>query len=800
MRKFTNLIIALLLALGSMAQTPGSFSYQAVIRDALGNVMSNKDVVINISVLQGSENGTEVYTEYWNVKTNAFGLVNLEVGLKDPQNFMAINWMNGPYYFSLSVDDEYLGTTPILSVPFAQLAQHVVDADDADADPTNELQNISISGNKLSISGGSTITLPIDSSKQTLTLTGHQLTINGGNTITLPDSIREAELPAQTGNSGKYLTTDGSSPAWSEISFDDVTNKPNIKDSVISYGFSGDYNDLSNKPTTISAEQAAAIVTYTSSIGAFATKIKADSIALTTLIDGNTTNITTNATDIATNLQAIQDTASQLRADIPDVNDYQLAIVDHDTSSTNEIELPEQVTGDANKLLVADGSGGVSWIAPIFGLINWNESSYTYNGVEGAKFTPSSTTTNVDVVLQPKGRGAILANEPDGTYAGGFNRGSGAVDLQSVRDLAAFVASGSFSVISGGHNNQALDDFSVIGGGANNTASENGATVSGGHNNTASGTSSSIGGGMLNIASGTYAHIGGGYINEASNYYSYVGGGQNNKANQIFSLVVGGYNNMASGQYSAVAGGYKNKADGNKSTVAGGDSNIANAICSTVAGGNNNSANGSYSFAVGLGNHANSFGETVLGYYAVAPAGNTKSIVSTDRLFTIGNGTDDVDRSDAFSILKSGNTMVGGSLTINGNGSDTSVTLPTDRGTDGQVLTTDGSGNTSWQTTFSGSSAIVTKSVNYTATSSDKYIVCAAGITISLPTAAGISGTEYIIKNISSSNVTVKADRSGKIIQDAATHTSSATLGVEAKNNWIKLVSDGVNWLAFSAF
>ncbi|MEM9929859.1 MAG: tail fiber protein, partial [Bacteroidota bacterium] len=40
---------------------------------------------------------------------------------------------------------------------------------------------------------------------------------------------------------------------------------------------------------------------------------------------------------------------------------------------------------------------------------------------------------------------------------------------------------------------------------------------------------------------------------------------------------------------------------------------------------------------------------------------------------------------------------IGGSLTFNNNGTNTSLTLPTDRGTNGQVLTSDGNGNATWQ-------------------------------------------------------------------------------------------------------
>jgi hypothetical protein len=68
----------------------------------------------------------------------------------------------------------------------------------------------------------------------------------------------------------------------------------------------------------------------------------------------------------------------------------------------------------------------------------------------------------------------------------------------------------------------------------------------------------------------------------------------------------------------------------------------------------------------------------------------------------VGNGISDVAKSNALTILKNANTTIGGSLTLNGNGTNTSITFPTSRGTSGQVLQTDGSGNTSWSS-FTGS-------------------------------------------------------------------------------------------------
>jgi hypothetical protein len=100
---------------------------------------------------------------------------------------------------------------------------------------------------------------------------------------------------------------------------------------------------------------------------------------------------------------------------------------------------------------------------------------------------------------------------------GGDPRGLHAVDLQSARSAATQVASGDYSVISGGRDNTASGVYyATVGGGRGNTASGWGATVGGGGFNTASRTHATVGGGERNTASGDAATVGGGDGNTAS--------------------------------------------------------------------------------------------------------------------------------------------------------------------------------------------------------------------------------------------------------------------------------------------
>ena len=63
MKKTYTLFIILFFGLYLHAQVPQKMSYQAVIRNNLNNLVSNANVGIKVSVLQGSASGTSVYTE-----------------------------------------------------------------------------------------------------------------------------------------------------------------------------------------------------------------------------------------------------------------------------------------------------------------------------------------------------------------------------------------------------------------------------------------------------------------------------------------------------------------------------------------------------------------------------------------------------------------------------------------------------------------------------------------------------------------------------------------------------------------
>ena len=130
MKKFSPLVMFLICSYVAFAQTPEKMSYQAIVRDANNTLLEDKLVGIQVSILQNSETGSEVYIETHSVVTNMNGLVALEIGTGvTSYDFSSIDWSNGPYFVKVETDpngaDNYSisGVSQLMSVPFALYAK-----------------------------------------------------------------------------------------------------------------------------------------------------------------------------------------------------------------------------------------------------------------------------------------------------------------------------------------------------------------------------------------------------------------------------------------------------------------------------------------------------------------------------------------------------------------------------------------------------------------------------------------------------------------------------------------------------
>ena len=167
MKQFVKLILLLIFAQHTFAQAPGAFSYQAVVRDADGMIISNQEVEIGIEIIQGAADSTAVYKESFSQNTSTTGVISISVGTGNilSGDFHAIDWTTGTYFLKTIFNGTEMGTTQILSVPYA-LYSSIADSVRA------ESQVLSLEGNVLSISGGNSIELPIETSKQSILITG----------------------------------------------------------------------------------------------------------------------------------------------------------------------------------------------------------------------------------------------------------------------------------------------------------------------------------------------------------------------------------------------------------------------------------------------------------------------------------------------------------------------------------------------------------------------------------------------------------------------------------------------------
>ena len=128
MRKFYVILAIVLLSATIWAQSPQKMSYQAIIRNASDQLVTTQ-IGMQISIIQGTVDGTVVYSEIQTPTPNINGLVTIEIGGGNPGTFAAIDWSDGPYFIKTETDPAggtsytITGTSQLLSVPYALYAK-----------------------------------------------------------------------------------------------------------------------------------------------------------------------------------------------------------------------------------------------------------------------------------------------------------------------------------------------------------------------------------------------------------------------------------------------------------------------------------------------------------------------------------------------------------------------------------------------------------------------------------------------------------------------------------------------------
>lgn len=400
-------------------------------------------------------------------------------------------------------------------------------------------------------------------------------------------------------------------------------------------------------------------------------------------------------------------------------------------------------TPGANKVLTSDASGLATWQTPTA----YNQAAFTTTanvtsnapGAYGSddfvfgspQLADNGNTSHDARFFFDKSKAAFRAGLADAAQWDDANIG-----LRSIAIGDRVTASGQNSV--------ALGRVTTASG--SYTTATGSATVASGNVATAFG-DQTLASGDKSTAMG-YQTTASGSHSTAMGYQTTASGGQS---------VAMGNNTTASGNYTTATGS-NTLASGNVATAFG-DQTVSSAE-KTTAMGYQTTASGNYATSIGFQTTASGTSTTAMGANTAARSGyetvvgrfntdytpnSTTGWAATDRLFVIGNGTGTgASSSNALIVYKDGRMNI-----------NDAYDLPTVAGSNGQVLTTNGSGTTSWATVADPSA---TNEIQTLGTSGNSITLTSGGsVTAPYATAAGtastVSCTGSVVVNMSSTNV-----------------------------------------------
>lgn len=208
MKRLLPLFVFLSFTLAGIAQTvPQGINYQAVARDNNGEVLPNQSIGLRISVISDAPLNGPDYVETHTLTTNNVGLFGTVIGTGTPVqgNFQDIDWSTTTKYIQVEVDPQGgtnyndLGTTQLLSVPFAMVADTTLSASGDDWGG-----QVAVTGPALS--GEGTQANPLDLASQAATQ-GQVLKWNGSAWVPGNDDI---DIGGQTLQVSARLSGNGS--------------------------------------------------------------------------------------------------------------------------------------------------------------------------------------------------------------------------------------------------------------------------------------------------------------------------------------------------------------------------------------------------------------------------------------------------------------------------------------------------------------------------------------------------------------------------------------------------------------
>jgi hypothetical protein len=755
-------------------------NFQGVARTNNNIILASQPISLRLSILQGSASGIAEYVETRRVTTNAQGLFTAVIGdtgaISTLGNFTTINWRNTPKFLKIEMDVAAgtnfitMGTTQFQYVAYAQFANSV------------DAENIT---GVVPVARGGTGANSLSSFKSTLALDK----VNNTSDLSKPISTATQtalDLKLNASDTVKYTKQ-----SWADSA---LLTKLNLKDTVkfikqiyadsallTKLKLSDTASMLSNRIGRDTLNLSARINLKANSSDlttGLALKLNAidtskytkqnysDSALLTKLsITGNAATATSAST--ATKLSTARTINGVAFDGSADINITSTA----DAGTLTGTTLKSTVTGSS---LTSVGTlANLTVTNPIVGSITGNAATATLatNAINAGNITATSNSTltslpnltTVGTITNGTWSGTTIAVASGGTGTGtttansvfaGPNGSSGApsfrgLNITDIPDLSSRYIS-----------NNGTADFS-------NSITVSGQKIGIGDWRTE---------GRLNLLFGKEALFSAsssewGTMNTAIGPYSQF----SNEGNKNTSLGTFSLSSPGEGNNNTAIGAYSNSRN---------NSNENNIYATDVyGGGNNNTSIGAYALSytdVFQSRKYNSFNKnTVIGVYSL-------SGLSAD----FPNGISVESNGNTAIGYKAGSTLeIGSNNIIIGDSAQTTSTTVSN-----QIVIGNASNTSSFiygaLSTVGRISKFVTVTSNYTILSSDEIITAnsTSPINIYLPTAVGIAGRTYTIKNINTGSVTLRPS----FLQNI---DGSNTYELTNRYSFVKVVSNGSIWL-----
>ncbi len=432
MKKKVLTIIALFIGMINIAQTNG-FNYKALITDN-GNVLNTQSVDLKFTILQSGT--TSVYQETQSATTDANGILVVSIGEGTVQSgtFSTIDWSANTYFLKVEIDTGSgytdFGTTEFKAVPYAKYADKAgnvfsgnwndlngVPSDINDGDDDTQLTDVQIAAMGYIKNANDADNDPTNEIELPATATnGQVLTWNGTAWVAQNAGSGADNWGSQVVTSNTSLSGDGTS--GNPLAVDTSSTAFNGWDKDASDDFDGDFNHLTNVPAGLSDGDDDTHLTETQ-----VDNYVANNGYLTSEVDGSTSNELQTISKNASNVVTLSNGGGSFTDDDTQLTETQVDVMVANNGYAKEI----------NDLTDAKRAGTAYYIGHNAG--DAVTSTNRYNVAVGYEALKTATTSDNTTALGYK---ALQAST-----TGNDNTGVGAMALYSNTTGNSNVAIGS---------------------------------------------------------------------------------------------------------------------------------------------------------------------------------------------------------------------------------------------------------------------------------------------------------------------------------------------------------------------